>query len=153
MTDRVDTASRLIAASPDAIYAVFVDPEALMQWLPPGNMTGRILHFEPRSGGRYAFELTYTGEGSGKSSARSDIAEGHFVELVPGRRIVQSVEFRSDDPAFAGTMIMTWSLEPRNGGTEVRVTAANVPAGISAEDHAAGMNGSLENLERYFGAR
>ena len=82
----------------------------------------------------------------------TDITAGRFLALEPGRRIVQTVEFESADPAFAGTMVMTWTLEPTPDGTEVTVSAANVPSGISAEDHAAGLASSLENLARFVAA-
>ena len=150
---RTDTASRHIAASPDAIYAALVDPEALMAWLPPKGMTGRALLFEPWVGGRYRIELSYDGAdapgGSGKSTAGSDISAGRFLALELGRRFVQSVVFESDDPAFAGEMLMTWTLEPASGGTRVTITAKNVPGGISAEDHQAGLASSLDNLARF----
>ena len=63
--------------------------------------------------------------------------------------MVQEVEFRSDDPAFAGTMTGTWSVAPVDGGTLVELRADDVPSGISAEDHAAGLASSLDNLARY----
>jgi uncharacterized protein YndB with AHSA1/START domain len=153
MTGRTDTATRLIDASPDAVYAAFVDAEKLIAWLPPEGMSGRVLLFEPWDGGGYRIELTYGSAtppgGAGKSTAQSDIAAGRFVELVPGRRVVQSAEFASDDPAFAGEMIVTWSFEPAGEQTKVTVTAEDVPAGISAEDHAAGLRSSLDNLARF----
>lgn len=55
----------------------------------------------------------------------------------------------SDDPAFVGTMTMTWEATPVEGGTRVVITADDVPAGISAEDHAAGMAASRANLARH----
>lgn len=149
---RTDRASRLVAASADAIYRAFIDPDALMAWLPPEGMTGRALLFEPREGGRYRIELRLEGEGhevSGKTAERTDVTGGRFVELVAGRRIVQTVNFESDDPAFAGTMVMSWSLDSAPGGTLVTVAAANVPTGIAAEDHQAGLASSLENLARF----
>jgi uncharacterized protein YndB with AHSA1/START domain len=51
MTGRADTAARLVRASPDPIYRAFVDPSALMAWLPPEGMSGRALLFEPWQGG------------------------------------------------------------------------------------------------------
>ena len=50
---RTDTASRLIAAPREQVYAALVDPEALTAWLPPGDMTGAIEHFDTRPGGSY----------------------------------------------------------------------------------------------------
>ncbi len=146
---RTDTASRLIAAPPDAIYRAFVDPDALMAWLPPDGMTGRTLLFEPWEGGRYRIALAYEGDGAGKTDGRTYISAGRFLALVPGLRIVQSAIFESGDPRYAGEMTLSWALDPAAGGTNVTVTAENVPAGISAEDHAAGFTSSLENLARF----
>ena len=124
-----------------------------MAWLPPAGMRGRALEFDFRAGGRYRIELTYEEAalpgGVGKSTERTDVSKGTFLELVPDRRIVQSVEFESDDRAFAGEMVITWTLEPAEGGTRVTVTAEHAPAGISAEHHAAGLASSLENLARF----
>lgn len=156
MTGRTDSATRLVRASPDSTYLAFVDAGALMAWLPPEGMSGRALLFEPWPGGRYRIELALEGDGheaSGKTTERTDVTGGRFLELVPGRRIVQTVEFESADPAFAGTMVMTWRLDPVAEGTEVTVSAANVPPGISAEDHQAGLASSLENLARFVAGR
>ena len=46
-------------------------------------------------------------------------------------------------------MTMTWRLSPAPGGTRVTVDAEDVPVGISAKDHEAGMAASLENLAHY----
>jgi hypothetical protein len=43
-------------------------------------------------------------------------------------------------------MTMTWELFPAQEGTRVVVRADDVPAGISADDHTAGMQSSLANL-------
>lgn len=153
---RTDTATRLVHAPPASVYGAFVDADALIAWLPPRGMTGRVLLFEPWESGRYRIELALEGEGhevAGKTTGRTDIAAGRFLALEPGRRIVQSVEFESADPAFAGTMVMSWTLEPAPGGTRVEVAAENVPPGISAEDHAAGLAASLDNLARFVAGR
>ena len=59
------------------------------------------------------------------------------------------MDFVSDDPAFTGTMTMTWAVRAVRGGTGVELIADDVPDGISADDHAAGLSSSLENLARY----
>jgi uncharacterized protein YndB with AHSA1/START domain len=41
-----------------------------------------------------------------KTTQNSDVVEGSFVEVVPPERIVQRFTFVSDDPQFAGTMMM-----------------------------------------------
>jgi uncharacterized protein YndB with AHSA1/START domain len=148
---RTDTSSRVIAAPPDRVYSALVDPEALTAWLPPDGMSGRFERFDARPGGSYRLVLTYAdaSTGQGKTTADSDIVEGRFVELVPGTRVVQAVDFVSDDPANAGTMTMTWQLTAAEGATRVDIRADDVPTGISADDHAAGLRSSLTNLAAY----
>ena len=144
---RTDTTARTIAASPHAIYQALIDPVVLIRWLPPTGMTGHIDTFEPHPGGRYRMTLTYDDPTiSGKSGNNSDTVEGRFVELVHDQRVIQQFDFASDDPAFAGTMTMAWSLAAVSGGTEVTIRCDNVPEGIARHDHIDGMNASLANL-------
>ena len=42
--------------------------------------------------------------------AAPTIVEVRYVDIVPDVRVVQAVDFVSDDPAFAGTMTMTWEV-------------------------------------------
>lgn len=138
----------MIAAPPQRVYAAFIDPEALTAWLPPDGMTARFERFDPRPGGSYRLVLTYADASSapGKADPDIDIVEARFVDVVPDVRVVQEVDFVSDDPAFAGTMTMTWEVTAAGGGTRVDITAYEVPDGISAEDHALGLAASLANL-------
>lgn len=148
---RTDSGSRVITASPERVYAALVDPDALIAWLPPGGMTGRFDRFDARPGGSYRLVLTYADASGapGKATADSDIVEARFVDIVPGVRVVQAVDFVSDDPAFAGTMTMTWEVTADGAGTRVDIRADDVPDGISAEDHAEGLASSLANLAAY----
>ncbi|SCB27215.1 SRPBCC family protein [Rhizobium lusitanum] len=149
---RTDTASRVIRASPHAIFQAFVDPAALISWLPPQGMTGQIHAFDPREGGSYRLALTYNAPDHstrGKTSEHTDIVSGRFLEIVPDVRIVQAVDFQSDDPEFAGTMVMTWSLDVVPSGTKVTIICEDVPHGISKEDHDEGLKSTLGNLAKY----
>ncbi|NBB15209.1 ATPase [Caulobacter sp. SLTY] len=147
---RTDTGQRLIAASPERLYAAYVDPDAIAAWRPPEGMTARIEAFDPREGGGYRMAFVYEDAATaGKSGDNVDLFEGRFVELVPGRRIVEQVDFDSPDPAFAGTMTITTTFEPAEGGTLVSVACADVPPGISQADHEEGIASSLANLASF----
>jgi uncharacterized protein YndB with AHSA1/START domain len=141
----------MIAAPLERVWAALIEPGALAAWLPPDGMTGRFERFDARPGGSYRMVLTYSDASAapGKSSADSDIVEARFADIVPGERVVHEVDFVSDDPAFAGTMTMTWTVTEAGTGTRVDIVAENVPDGISAEDHAAGLTSSLKNLATY----
>lgn len=147
---RTDIASRLIEATPETIYAAMTDADALVQWLPPGDMSGEMLEFDPAPGGHYRMKLRYRNRAvAGKSGDGADIVLVRYLDLVPGALVSQAVDFVADDPAFAGTMAMHWILEARPEGTLVTIRAENVPPGIAAEDHEAGLAASLDNLARF----
>lgn len=144
--------SRIIDASLETLYRAFTDPEALPQWLAPGEMTAKVHDFDGRAGGGYKMSLYYPASEDaprGKSAEREDRFTARFVELTPPRRIVQAITFDSDDPAFAGEMIMDVTLQPEPQGTRVTIVFENIPPGIRAEDNEAGTESSLEKLARY----
>ncbi len=148
---RTDSVSRVVSADVERVFAALLDPAQLREWLPPQGMTGRFEHFDPRPGGSYRLVLTYeTGSsGTGKATEDSDIVDVTFIDVEPNVRVVQAVDFVSDDPAFAGTMTMTWEVSARPDGTQVTIRAVDVPAGISPEDHAVGMASSLAQLAAF----
>jgi uncharacterized protein YndB with AHSA1/START domain len=149
--NRRDRVARVVTAPLDRAFAALVDRRALETWLPPDGMTARFERFDPVPGGSYRLVLTYTDPTitAAKSSADSDIVEARFVDIVQDDRVVQAVDFVSDDPAFAGTMTMTWTVSSVDRGTLIEFTADDVPVGISAEDHSAGMTSSLQHLATY----
>lgn len=146
-----DSGTRVIAAPVDRVWAALVGREALLAWLPPGGMTGRFERFDARPGGSYRLVLTYSGAAGapGKTTADSDVVEARFVAIVPGERVVQEVDFVSGDPAYAGTMTMTWAVAADGARTRVSIVAEGVPDGVSAADHAAGLSSSLAKLAAY----
>lgn len=148
---RVDSASRSVAASPDAVFGAFSDAGAMERWLPPTGMTGEMLRFDFREGGSYRMRLTYVGpnRGRGKSTEDADVVDVRITGIVEGRVIEQEVVFESEDPVFAGVMRMVWGIAPDGAGTRVTVRAENVPEGIRAEDHEAAMRASLAKLARF----
>lgn len=144
--------SKWIKAPPEALYRAFTDPAALAVWQAPGDMTGTVHQFDTRAGGGYQMSLYYPASDTtsqGKTAEREDRFTARFVELTPPRRIVEVVTFDSDDPAFAGEMIMEVTLEAADGGTTVTIVFKNIPAGVRPEDNEAGTLESLEKLARY----
>jgi uncharacterized protein YndB with AHSA1/START domain len=134
------------------LYRAFTEPDALVAWQAPGEMTATIHAFDARVGGGYQMSLYYpvAEQGHrGKTAEREDRFSSRFVELEPPSRIVQAISFDSDDAAFSGEMTMRISLEGRDGGTEVTILFEDIPPGIRPEDNEAGTRSSLEKLARY----
>ena len=149
---RIDRAVADVDATPEEVYAAFLDPEALADWLPPAGMTGELSDADLRAGGGFTMRLRYdeAPAGGGKTSDDSDVSRVAIDELVEDERVVWGVEFDSDDPAVAGRMTMTWTFTARGRGTRVAVDATDVPPGIDAEAHQQGLDASLANLAAWF---
>lgn len=147
MSSQSHTASRIIIATPRAIFRAFVDPEVLVKWRAPAEMDAELLAFDPRLGGGYKMVLRYkNGAKRGKSSDDCDIVLARFEALDAEERIVEAIRFESTHPSFGGTMLLTTTMKPVNGGTKVTFLAEEVPAGIGAADHVVGMESALKNL-------
>lgn len=152
-THRANTeVTRVIEAPREDVYRAFLDPDAVTSWLPPDGMSGYVHRFDPREGGEFRISLTYRNQADspdrrgGKTTEDTDTHRGRFVELVPDERIVEVVEFESDDPEFAGEMKITVTLGDVDDGTEVTFRCTDIPSGIRPEDNEIGSRSSLQKL-------
>ena len=149
---RTDTACRIIMSSPATIYRAFLDPDAVAAWRPPTGMRCQIHAFDPSEGGKFRMAFAYVDANHpalGKTSKHVDVFHGRFAALIANERIVEVVEFETDDLAFVGAMTVVTTLAAVPGGTNVTVVCEDVPDGICPDDHQAGMASSLENLARF----
>jgi uncharacterized protein YndB with AHSA1/START domain len=143
---------RDIKATQEEVYNAFIDPKALETWQVPGNMDAIIHHFDLRVGGGYEMSLLYPEsekEMKGKTTDREDKYRARFVELIPNEKIVQSIEFETPDPQFAGEMIMEITFAVVKGGTRVTFLFKNIPKGIKPQDNEAGAISALEKPAKY----
>src|SRR5262245_38807721 len=102
-------------------------------------MTSVVHEFHPREGGAFRVSLTYDAEDEvGKTHARTDTYHGHFAKLVPGKEVVEVLEFETDDPRLRGEMTMTTTLLDAGGGTDVVTLHEGLPAGVSPADNETG---------------
>ncbi|MFC4907651.1 SRPBCC family protein [Actinomadura gamaensis] len=139
--------SRRVKAPRAVVYRALLDAEAVARWRVPAGMSARVHRFEPREGGEFRVSLTYDAPGvAGKSSSRTDTYHGRFAELVPDERVVEVLEFETDDPALRGAMTMTTTLSDVDGGTEVVIVHEGVPDAVSPADNKTGTRMALDNL-------
>ena len=129
--------TRVIRARRKDVYESFLDAKAVARWLPPASMAGVVHRFAPREGARFRISLTYQGAEHlpGKTPEDTDTMEGRFAKLVPYEKIVEVVEFESEDATFAGEMRLIASFVDAVGGTEVTMVCEDIPSGIRPEDN------------------
>lgn len=132
---------RVIKAPPERVYAAFLDPDAMAKWLPPHGFTGRVHSIDARVGGSYKMSFNTINRSWGHSFG------GTYKELVPGRRIVHTDKFDSDDPVMGGAeMLVTIDFKRVKEGTQITVLQEGIPAGPAADGSPYGWSQSLDNL-------
>ncbi|HSX58710.1 MAG TPA: SRPBCC family protein [Tahibacter sp.] len=132
------TLHRVLRAPPDRIYRAFIDPAAMVKWLPPHGFTGTVHAMDARVGGSY--RMSFTNFGTGSSHAFG----GTYLELVPGEKLRYNDQFESAD--LPGQMEVTISLKPVMVGTEVHIVQQGIPDAIPVEFCYVGWQESLALL-------
>ncbi|HZP93428.1 MAG TPA: SRPBCC family protein [Burkholderiales bacterium] len=131
---------RVLRATPERVYRAFLDPDAMVKWLPPNGFTGKVHRMDARVGGSY--KMSFTNFTSGKSHSFG----GEYLELVPHERIRHTDKF--DDPNLPGTMQVTIALKKVSCGTEVNITQEGIPDVIPTEACYLGWQESLVLLAK-----
>jgi uncharacterized protein YndB with AHSA1/START domain len=131
---------RVLRATPERVYRAFLEPDAMVKWLPPNGFTGKVHHMDARTGGSYRMSFTNFSTGTSHSFG------GEYLELVPHQRIRYTDRF--DDPNLAGTIQVTVTCKEVFCGTELKITQEGVPDIIPAEACYLGWQESLALLAR-----
>jgi len=129
---------RVLRATPERVYRAFLDPDAMVKWLPPNGFTGKVHHMDAKVGGTH--KMSFTNFTTGKSHSFG----GRYLELKPHERIRYTDTF--DDPSLPGEMQVTVSLRKVMLGTEVNIVQEGVPQVIPAEACYLGWQESLTLL-------
>ena len=120
------------------VFRAFIDPDAMVKWLPPHGFTGRVHAMDARVGGSYRMSFTLLKNGQTHSFG------GTFLELVPGERLRHTDTF--DDPNLPGEMVTTVTFRSVLVGTEVNIEQAGIPDPIPPEACCLGWQESLALL-------
>ncbi len=104
---------RVFKTTPERLYKAFINPEAMVKWLPPNGFTGKVDKMDARVGGSY--HMSFTNFTTGSSHAFG----GEYLELVPGKLIVHTDRF---DAGLVGTMTVTIEIKKVMVGAEVNIT-------------------------------
>ena len=116
---------RVLRAKPERVYRAFIDPDAMVKWLPPNGFTAKVHLHEPKVGGTYKMSFTNFTTGSSHSFG------GKFLDMKPNELLRYTDQF--DNPGLPGQMITTISIKEVFCGTDLNITQEGIPAMIPAE--------------------
>jgi uncharacterized protein YndB with AHSA1/START domain len=132
--------NRVLRATPERVYRAFLDPDAMVKWLPPNGFTGKVHQLDAKVGGTHKMSFTNFTTGSSHSFG------GKYLELVPHERIRYTDAF--DDANLPGEMQTTVTLKQVSVGTELNVVQEGVPDVIPPEACYLGWQESLTLLAK-----
>jgi uncharacterized protein YndB with AHSA1/START domain len=131
---------RVLRATPERVYRAFLDPDAMVKWLPPHGFTGKVHQLDAKVGGVH--RMSFTNFTTGKSHTFG----GKYLELVPHERIRYTDKF--DDPGLPGEMRTTITLNKVSCGTDLDIVQEGVPEVIPPEACYLGWQESLTLLAK-----
>ncbi|TXH98517.1 MAG: polyketide cyclase [Pseudomonas sp.] len=129
---------RVLRAPPERVYRAFLDPQAMVKWLPPHGFTGEVHELDARVGGRFRMSFTHFATGQMHSFG------GEYLELLPYTRICHTDAF--EDAGLPGAMRVTVNLTHVSCGTELSIVQEGIPEAIPPEDCHVGWQESLALL-------
>lgn len=111
-----------VAASPETLFRFLIDPPLMARWLGSSHV------LEARPGGKLRIEFS-----------RGDVACGEYTEVVPHRRVAFTWGWEPDhkgqNPKLTvlppGASLVEIDLEPKEGGTLLRLRHSHVPKDIA----------------------
>lgn len=117
---------RVLRAPPERVYRAYLDPAAMVKWLPPHGFIGKVHALDARVGGSY--KMSFTNLGTGQTHERIRITDSF------------------DDPSLPGEMLTTVTLKAVSCGTDFSVVQEGIPEAIPAEACYLGWQESLTLL-------
>ncbi len=107
-----------IAATPETVFGFLVDPALMARWI------GLSHRLDPRPGGLFQVEVS-----------RGNVARGVYTEIEPARRVAFTWGWDSQDASLAmvppGASLVEIELEPKDGGTVLRLRHSRLPDAAS----------------------
>jgi uncharacterized protein YndB with AHSA1/START domain len=107
---------RLIPARREEVFAAWLDPASLEQWMRPGDVALATAEVDARVGGKFRIVMTHGG--------RDDEHRGEYLAIEPPSRL--SFTWVSVNTDLLPTIVTVEFLE-RDGGTEVVLTHRRLP--------------------------
>ena len=123
----------------EKVFRAHVDPDLVVQWLGPRDLTMTIDHFDCRTGGSYRYIHSRGGEDYG--------FHGSFHEVRPNELIVQTFTYEGTPEGVALEKMVLEDI----GGGRTRLTATSLVDSFADRDAfvASGMEtGVVEGYER-----
>lgn len=135
------TIVRRIKAPPAKVWAAITQPDLMMQWWGPDAGPTLNVVADVHPGGRFSVVFRLL-------NGEKHNPTGFYQEVVPERRLVFTWELPGTQERKS---LVTFQLEPSDGGTLLTLTHENLPDEDLRNSHEQGWNGLLDKLPVFLG--
>jgi uncharacterized protein YndB with AHSA1/START domain/DNA-binding transcriptional ArsR family regulator len=125
---------RLLPVPRERVFAAWLDPVSLAQWMRPGDVARATVEVDPRVGGRFRIVMTH--------GQRDDEHTGEYLVIEPPALL--SFTWLSANTDWLPTIVTVEFLE-RGAGTELVLTHRRLPA-TKVDAHRKGWTDIIETL-------
>ena len=135
------TIVRRIKASPAKVWAAITQPEQMLRWWGPDAGPTLSVVADVRPGGRFSVVFRLL-------NGQEHNPTGLYQEVVREKKLV----FTWDWPGMPEReSLVTFRLEPLDGGTELTLIHERLPDEDARQSHEAGWSGLLDKLPVFLG--
>ncbi|HYL22197.1 MAG TPA: SRPBCC domain-containing protein [Gemmatimonadales bacterium] len=132
---------RVLAVPREQVFAAWLDPASLAQWMRPGTVAAATVEVDPRVGGKFRIVMVH-GE-------RSDEHRGEYLAIEPPSLLSFTwVSVHTDQRPT----VVTIEFRERGKGTELILTHRRLPA-TKVDAHRKGWTDIVRKLEATLTAR
>jgi uncharacterized protein YndB with AHSA1/START domain len=134
------TLKRRLKASPDKVFAAWIDPEKVKRWMGPGEGKALSVESDPRAGGRYRWIM---------QDAAGEIHDvsGVYREFVPNEKLVFTWAWKSTPERES---LVTVLIKPDGDGSLLTLTHEKFFDEDARDRHQHGWTGALDKMEKMF---
>ena len=135
------TIVRRIKAPPAKVWAAITQPKLMMQWWGPDAGPTLSAEADVRPGGRFSIVFRLL-------NGEEHNPTGIYQEVIPEQKLVFTWEWAG---APERESLVSFVLEPLDGGTELTLIHEQLPDEAARQSHEAGWSGLLDKLPVFLG--
>ncbi|MBB3455439.1 uncharacterized protein YndB with AHSA1/START domain [Rhizobium sp. BK313] len=133
---------REIAAPRDLLFRLWTEPEHLMQWWGPHNMTAPSVSVDLREGGAWRHCIL-------GPDGKEYWSHGRYLEIVPPERLVFTFAWEGHGPGPGHQMQVTVELQEKGEGTRLVFRKAELPDDRELQLQTGGWQQALDKYAAY----
>jgi uncharacterized protein YndB with AHSA1/START domain len=137
--------TRRVPASPEVVFAAFMDPDSVARWWGPEGFEIPSLEYRPRVGERYRIEMQ-------PPEGEAFHLTGEFRAIERPRRLAFTFVWEPPDPDDVETLVEL-ELSDAGDATELGLVQGAFKTEARRDLHRDGWSDTLERLERFLAAR